>query len=209
MNYVMAYEYVFDEIDSYYQVKHSKAYFDFKADYSFKLAQVSVKSFLGKLDEYRFNKYISADMNKNDIKKEKKLPLSMQKMYNAIRILNLMSVLYSLPERVLSRLKIDIETEELFRLHQELPNNFNFLRTHLNELIIRFHPELEPKKEPIAVSMVRCDVTGEQLLAITQMDESSDSKQKCCCFMSCSFFVKRGPDKKPLMNSRGSRYKYD
>lgn len=160
MNYIQAFEAIEDEIDFYYQHHYSKAYFDFKAKVSFKLSAVSVKAFLGKLDEYKFNSYFPYDFSREDMLKESTMLPAIRKMCCAIRILNLLILLPELQHATIKSLNIDIKPGILMRLHTELPKNFNMLREHLNELLIRFHPFVTSQEDQEAVTLWHRNMTS-------------------------------------------------
>jgi len=189
MSYVQAYEYVFDEIDLYYQYNYKKAYFDFKGSHSFKLAQVSMKSFLSKLDEHRFHSYISADHVAIDMRKESKLLPNLQKMCHAIRILNLFIVFHTLSIEQIRGLRVDIPPGNLVRLYNELPRNFTFLRDHLSELILRFHPYWSSEEDRVTVDVIRGSIEAVPLINVSY-DYDDVVGEPSCCF-PCSFFGRK------------------
>ena len=201
MNYMQAYETVYDQIDFYYQYHYSKAYFDFKADYSFKLAHASMRIFLFKLDEYRFNMYIPHDKTDHDMQEESTLHISMQKMLNAIRILNLLTVLPYLSERAIRKLNIDIPPGLLLKMHSEMPKNFNFLLEHLNELIIRFHPSVASEHSRVSIEVVRGSVNAVPLTSVSYDYDDVIGEPKCC--LPCSFFGRKKAEREPLIQENG------
>lgn len=198
MNYMQAYEAVYDQIDFYYQYNYNKAYFDFKADYSFKLAHASMRIFLFKLDEYGFNMYIPHDKTDADMRQESTLHVSMQKMCNALRILQLLVVLPHLNDRTIRKLNIDISPSMLVRMHSEMPKNFNFLLGHLNELIVRFHPSTTSEEDKITVEVARGSINTVPLTSVSYDYDDVIGDQKCC--FPCAFFGrKKKVDREPLM----------
>lgn len=156
MRYLNAFEYVQSEIDAYYQFNYHKPYFDFKADDSFKMAQICLKSVLATLDNYKFNKYIPHERDVLERSYRRKLSERLQKMYLAMDILGLLSIYTQLTVSHIKRLNIDIKPLDLYRLHKDLTYNFSFLKAHLTELIIRFYPS---KQANVCISIVY-DNTG-------------------------------------------------
>lgn len=160
MNYIQAFEVVCDEIDFYYQHSYNPAYFEFKERKSYKLMSICVKAFLDKLDDYRFNKYVPYDFLRHDLEQESQMPAAIKKMCCAIRILNLMILLPELHQATVRGLNIDISPGVLYKLHAELPKNFNMLREYLNELLVKFHPSISSYEDGLAVTVMRKNMTS-------------------------------------------------
>ncbi len=190
MKYLDAYERVFDQIDFYYQYNHRKSYFDFKAQHSFKLAQASMRIFLTKLDEHKFNRYIPSNKTDSEMRSESTLHPTMQKMCNALRILNLMVVFGELAPGQIRKLNIDIPPGNLVRMYHDMPRNFNFLREHLNELIFRFHPYVSSEDDRVTINIVRGSVDPVPLLNTAYDYDDVVGEPSRCCF-PCSFFGRR------------------
>lgn len=164
MNYIQAFEVVCDEIDFYYQHSYNPAYFEFKERKSVRLMNICVKAFLDKLDDYKFNKYVPYDFLSHDLEQESQMPLAIKKMCCAIRILNLMILLPELHQSTVRGLNIDIVPGMLYKLHAELPKNFNLLREYLNELLIKFHPCVSSYGDGLAVTVMRKNMTSPMVL---------------------------------------------
>lgn len=198
MNYMKAYEIICDEIDYHYQCNYKKEYFDFKSDEHFKLSQISTKMYLFKLDEYKFNMYIPRGKTDSDMRKESKFPKTLQKMFNAIRVLQLLLILPHLNNRAIQKLNIDIKPAILLQMYSEMPKNFKYLLEHLNQLIIRFHPYIESEEERFSLDPTRGSTQDVPLNSLSY-DYDDIIGEPTCCF-PCSFFKSKKSDTKPLLN---------
>lgn len=202
MNYTQAFAIVCDDIDSYYEQNYNKAYFFFKSGMSYQLTTISIKAFFGKLDEYKFNRYLPYDFLREDVEQESHLDLSIRKICCAIRILNLLILLPKLHPLTVKSLNIDINPSLLYKLHDELPKNFNMLREHLNELLIRFHPDMSSEKDKESITVVRRNMTSPIVVRSAQARIGSSNPH-------ITIDIVRGNGLEELPNAIETQYEYE
>jgi len=229
MKYKEAYVLASNEIEAHYSKYRSDQYSIFRGRLGIKPEQAAknfnqcdfyAQLFLKRLDFYKFYQAPQYSLERS----QAHFPEHLRMMRDAIKILSFLDDLSHMTRRELRNIApemgLDISTENLFLLQNEVSANLELITNHLEMFILYFHPTFALRSvyatqmytlggASDAESMSSCDEKEEQpaIIIDTQREEQEEG-EKASCWPCCFFGKKKDKKEEPLFRE-SRRYSPD